>query len=305
MGLWQKFKQGLQKTSDRLEVAFRFTKLDDESLENLEESLILSDMGAAVSADLVAQMARQKPQSVEQAKQILETHLNELMNVGDGAFKIDATQKPFVILMVGVNGTGKTTTIGKLAAQMKAQGLQVSMAAADTFRMAAAEQLQEWARRVGCNCYTSKMGADPAGTAYDAYNHAIKNKDDVLFIDTAGRLQNKKELMAELQKIVRVIQKINPSAPHTTLLTLDATVGQNAISQVDAFSQITPLTGLIMSKLDGTAKGGILVALTQKFKLPVFYIGVGEKIDDLLTFDKSKYIKSLLGMEECADYNDS
>ena len=297
MGLWQKFKQGLQKTSDKLETVFRFTKLDDDALENLEEGLILSDMGAAVSADLVSKMARQKPQSVEEAKQILKTELDAIMSQADKKFEIDKTQKPFVILMVGVNGTGKTTTIGKLASQMKAQGLQVSMAAADTFRMAAVEQLQEWGKRVGCNVYFSKMGADPAGTAYDAYNHAIKNKDDVLFIDTAGRLQNKKELMAELQKIVRVIQKINPDAPHATLLTLDATVGQNAVSQVEAFGQITPLTGLIMSKLDGTAKGGILVALVSQFKLPIFYVGVGEKTDDLLTFDKSEYIKSLLGIE--------
>ena len=297
MGLWQKFKQGLQKTSDKLETVFRFTKLDDDALENLEEGLILSDMGAAVSADLVSKMARQKPQSVEEAKQILKTELDAIMSQADKKFERDKTQKPFVILMVGVNGTGKTTTIGKLASQMKAQGLQVSMAAADTFRMAAVEQLQEWGKRVGCNVYFSKMGADPAGTAYDAYNHAIKNKDDVLFIDTAGRLQNKKELMAELQKIVRVIQKINPNAPHATLLTLDATVGQNAVSQVEAFGQITPLTGLIMSKLDGTAKGGILVALVSQFKLPIFYVGVGEKTDDLLTFDKSEYIKSLLGIE--------
>lgn len=298
MGLWQKFKQGLQKTSDKLDVVFRFTKLDDDALETLEEGLILSDMGAAVSADLVSKMARQKPQSVEEAKQILKKELNAIMSRTDNYFKIDETQKPFVILMVGVNGTGKTTTIGKLASQMKAKGLQVSMAAADTFRMAAVEQLQEWGKRVGCNVYSSKMGADPAGTAYDAYNHAIKNKDDVLFIDTAGRLQNKKELMAELQKITKVIQKINPTAPHATLLTLDATVGQNAISQVEAFGQITPLSGLIMSKLDGTAKGGILVALVNQFKLPIFYVGVGEKIDDLLTFDKSEYIDSLLGIKD-------
>jgi fused signal recognition particle receptor len=211
---------------------------------------------------------------------------------------IDVSEKPFVVLMVGVNGTGKTTSIGKLAAQLKEKGLKVSMAAADTFRMAAVEQLQEWGKRVGCNVYTSAMGADPAGTAYDAYNAAIKNKDDVLFIDTAGRLQNKKELMDELQKIVRVIKKINPTAPHATLLSLDATVGQNAISQVEAFSQIIPLSGLIMTKLDGTAKGGILVALAEKFHLPVYYIGVGEKIDDLLTFNRSEYIKSLLGMED-------
>ena len=301
MGLWQKFKQGLQKTSDKLETAFRFTKLDDDTLEQLEDGLILSDMGAEVSRSLVAKMAKQKPQSVEQAKFLLEKELNLIMADSQKELYIDKSKKPFVILMVGVNGTGKTTSIGKLASQFKEKGLQVSMAAADTFRMAAVEQLQEWGKRVGCHVYTSSMGADPAGTAYDAYNHAIKNKDDVLFIDTAGRLQNKKELMAELQKIVRVIKKINPDAPHATLLSLDATVGQNAISQVEAFSEIIPLTGLIMTKLDGSAKGGILVALAQKFHLPVFYVGVGEKIEDLLTFNQAEYIKSLLGIEECAD----
>ncbi len=301
MGLWQQFKQGLQKTSNKLDTVFRFTKLDNQALEELEEGLILSDMGASVSAELVAQMARQKPQSVEEAKQFLRTRLNEIMAGADKAFEIDTTQKPFVILMAGVNGTGKTTSIGKMAAQMKAKGLKVAMAAADTFRMAAIEQLQEWARRVDCPFYAAKMGADPAGVAYEAYNKAIKNKDDVLLIDTAGRLQNKKELMAELQKIVRVIKKINPNAPQMTLLTLDATVGQNAISQVRAFQEMTPLSGLIMSKLDGTAKGGILVALAKEFKLPVFYVGVGEKIEDLLTFDKSKYVDGLLGIEECTD----
>ena len=298
MGLWQKFKQGLQKTSDKLDLAFRFTKLDDETLELLEESLILSDMGAVVSTQLVAKMEKQKPQTVEEAKSVLEKELTLIMADSQKELYIDSSKKPFVILMVGVNGTGKTTTIGKLASQLKEKGLQVSMAAADTFRMAAVEQLQEWGKKVGCNVYTSAMGADPAGTAYDAYNRAIKNKDDVLFIDTAGRLQNKKELMDELQKIVRVIKKINPDAPHATVLSLDATVGQNAISQVEAFCEITPLTGLIMTKLDGTAKGGILVALAEKFHLPVFYIGVGEKIDDLLTFNRTEYIKSLLGIDK-------
>lgn len=298
MGLWQKFKLGLQKTSDKLEVAFRFTKLDEETLEQLEESLILSDMGAVVSSQLVSQIAKQKPQTVEEAKLLLEKELNLIMADSQQEFYIDISKKPFVILMVGVNGTGKTTTIGKLASQLKSRGLQVSMAAADTFRMAAVEQLQEWGKKVGCTVYASSIGADPAGTAYDAYNQAIKNKDDVLFIDTAGRLQNKKELMAELQKIVRVLKKINSDAPHATLLSLDATVGQNAISQVEAFSDIVPLSGLVMTKLDGTAKGGILVALAEKFHLPVFYVGVGEKIDDLLAFNQSEYIKSLLGIDE-------
>ena len=298
MGLWEKFKSGLKKTSDKLEVALRFSKLDDNALQELEDALILTDMGAGLSAELVSSMARQKPQTDIEAKQILSSKLKEVLSCCSKTLQIQSDNGPFVILMVGVNGTGKTTTIGKLAGQYQAQGYKVSMAAADTFRMAAIEQLQEWGKKINCPVYTSHIGADPAGTAYDAYAQAIKNKDDILFIDTAGRLQNKKELMAELEKIVRVIKKINPNAPHATLLTLDATTGQNAISQVEAFQEITSVNGLIMTKLDGTAKGGILVALAKKFELPVYYIGVGEKTDDLLTFDIDSYIKGLLGQTE-------
>ncbi len=298
MGLWEKFKVGLKKTSDKLDEAFRFSKLDNQALESLEEALILSDMGAVVSAELMGKLNQKKPQSVEEAKAILLQDICNILQPCSKQFVIDATQKPFVILMAGVNGTGKTTTIGKLAAQYQKQGFQVSMAAADTFRMAAIEQLMAWGKKNNCSVYTSHMGADPAGTAYDAYMQAIKNKDDILLIDTAGRLQNKKELMAELQKIIRVIKKINPDAPHATLLTLDATTGQNAISQVAAFQEMVQVNGLIMSKLDGTAKGGILVALAKQFGLPIYFTGVGEKIDDLLTFDSVDYTKSLLGLNE-------
>lgn len=297
MGLWQKFKAGLTKTSNKLDAAFGFTRLDDEALETIEEGLILTDMGAKTSAELVALVARKKPQTTEQAKQIIFDMLMQKMAPSAKDFQIDTTQKPYVILMAGVNGAGKTTTIGKLAEKLKAQGLKVSFAAADTFRMAAIEQLQEWGKRTGSMVYTSHIGADSAGTAYDAYNQAIKNKDDVLFIDTAGRLQNKKELMAELEKMVRVIKKINPEAPHMTLLTLDATVGQNAISQAQAFTSSLPINGLVITKLDGTAKGGILVALTEQFKLPIYFAGVGETTQDLLAFDTQDYVKSLLGME--------
>ena len=297
MGLWEKFKSGLKKTSSKLETALRFTKLDDAALQDLEDALVLTDMGAVQSAELTSLMAKQKPQSVEEAKQILADKMKEILSPCMRPLKIERDNGPFVILMVGVNGTGKTTTIGKLASQYQQQGFKVSMAGADTFRMAAIEQLQEWAKRINCPVYTSHIGADPAGTAYDAYMQAIKNKDDILFIDTAGRLQNKKELMAELEKIVRVIKKINPNAPHATLLTLDATTGQNAILQVEAFQEITAVNGLIMTKLDGTAKGGILIALAKQFKLPVYFVGVGEKTDDLLTFDVDNYVKGLLGFD--------
>lgn len=297
MGIWEKFKSGLKKTSSRLEVALRFAKLDEDALQELEDALILTDMGAAQSAELVALMAKQKPQTQEEAKQILSAQLKQILLPCAKTFEVRADEGPFVVLMVGVNGTGKTTTIGKLASQYQQQGFQVSMAAADTFRMAAIEQLQAWGQKINCHVYTSHIGADPAGTAYDAYSQAIKNKDDILFIDTAGRLQNKKELMAELEKIVRVIKKINPNAPHATLLTLDATTGQNALSQVEAFRDMTAVNGLIMTKLDGTAKGGILVALAKQFELPVYFVGVGEKTDDLLTFDVDNYVKGLLGFD--------
>ena len=297
MGLWEKFKSGLKKTSSKIETALRFTKLDDDALQELEDALILTDMGVAQSSELIADMARQKPQSQEEARQLLFNQIKQILLPCAKTFEVRSDNGPFVVLMVGVNGTGKTTTIGKLASQYQQKGFKVAMAAADTFRMAAIEQLQEWGKRIDCPVYTSHIGADPAGTAYDAYMQAIKNKDDILFIDTAGRLQNKKELMAELEKIVRVIEKSNPSAPHATLLSLDATVGQNAISQVEAFREIVSVNGLIMTKLDGTAKGGILVALAKQFSLPIYFVGVGEKTDDLLTFDADNYTKGLLGFD--------
>jgi fused signal recognition particle receptor len=266
-------------------------------LQELEDALILTDMGVAQSSELIADMARQKPQTQEEARQLLFNQIKQILLPCAKTFEVRSDNGPFVVLMVGVNGTGKTTTIGKLASQYQQKGFKVAMAAADTFRMAAIEQLQEWGKRIDCPVYTSHIGADPAGTAYDAYMQAIKNKDDILFIDTAGRLQNKKELMAELEKIVRVIKKINPSAPHATLLSLDATVGQNAISQVEAFREIVSVNGLIMTKLDGTAKGGILVALAKQFSLPIYFVGVGEKTDDLLTFDADNYTKGLLGFD--------
>jgi fused signal recognition particle receptor len=213
------------------------------------------------------------------------------------ALTIDRTKKPFVILMVGVNGAGKTTTIGKLSQKFRQQGLTVMLAAGDTFRAAAIEQLKIWGERVGAPVLARGQGADAAGLAYDALQEAKANGTDVLLIDTAGRLQNKVGLMAELEKIVRVVKKFDPSAPHATLLVLDATVGQNAMSQVELFQKAAGVTGLVMTKLDGTARGGILVALAEKFRLPVHFIGVGEGVEDLEPFTARDFAKAIAGLE--------
>jgi len=297
MSWLQKLREGLKKTSSKIELALRVSKLDGDALDAIEESFILADMGVETSTRLTQKMATQKPQSREEALDILRKELFHLMTGTEQMLSI-SSHKPFIILMLGVNGAGKTTTIGKMAEKFKASGYKVSFGAVDTFRMAAIEQLKEWGQKTNCPVYAGKMGDDPAGVAYDAVQKAMQNKDDVLFLDTAGRLQNKKELLDEIQKIVRVIRKIDPTAPHATLLTLDATVGQNAFSQVENFKQCTDLSGLIMTKLDGTAKGGILVALTEKFHLPIYYIGVGEKAEDLQPFTAKEYIDSLLGTEQ-------
>jgi fused signal recognition particle receptor len=210
---------------------------------------------------------------------------------------VDRSQKPFVILMIGVNGAGKTTTIGKLAQKFRAQGLSVMLAAGDTFRAAAIEQLKVWGDRVGAPVIAREQGADAAGLAFDALREAKERGTDVIMIDTAGRLQNKAGLMSELEKIVRVMKKFDPTAPHATLLVLDATVGQNALSQVELFQKAAGVTGLVMTKLDGTARGGILVALAEKFRLPVHFIGVGERVEDLEPFDARDFARALAGLD--------
>jgi len=210
---------------------------------------------------------------------------------------IDREKKPFILLMVGVNGAGKTTTIGKLASKFSSEGLKITLAAGDTFRAAAIEQLQVWGQRVGAPVITRPQGVDAAGLVFDALEEASKNNSDVLMIDTAGRLQNRTELMAELEKVIRVIKKKDASAPHAVLLVLDATVGQNALSQVEIFGKIAGVTGLIMTKLDGTARGGILVALAEKFGLPIHFIGVGEGIDDLEPFNAAEFGRAIAGLE--------
>jgi fused signal recognition particle receptor len=214
--------------------------------------------------------------------------------------KVDPAQKPFVMLMVGVNGSGKTTTIGKLSSKFRAEGKTVMMAAGDTFRAAAIEQLTIWGQRTGAQVVAREQGGDAAGLAFDALKQAKEQNVDVLMIDTAGRLQNRTELMAELEKVVRVIKKLDETAPHAVLLVLDATVGQNALSQVEIFGKTAGVTGLVMTKLDGTARGGILVAISEKFKMPIHFVGVGEGVDDLEPFTASDFSRAIAGLEKVA-----
>ena len=273
--------------------------LDDEMLEQLEELLITADMGVDTALRVTANMAEGrmgKKLSVEEIKTLLSQEVTRIM---DGVAKPMPlySHKPQVVLVVGVNGSGKTTTIGKLASQFKAAGKSVVIAAGDTFRAAAVEQLQVWGDRAGVPVLTAPEGTDPASLAFDAMDQAQKDGADLLMIDTAGRLQNRSDLMEELSKIVRVIRKKDPDAPHNTLLVLDATTGQNALSQVKTFQELADVSGLVMTKLDGTAKGGVLVALADKFGLPIHAIGVGEQIDDLAPFDPEDFAKALVGLE--------
>lgn len=304
-GWFERIKQGLSRTAAPLVSGIggllTKKKLDRETLNDIEDLLIMADVGTKTAAALTAELAKEKFDKEVDSEEIrsffadriaakLEPYAREL--------KIDSDKKPFVILMAGVNGAGKTTTIGKLAHQYKKRGLKVRFAAADTFRAAAVEQLKVWGERTGCPVVSRPTGADAAGLVFDALAEARKNNDDVLFIDTAGRLQNKSELMEELQKIIRIIKKQIPDVPHACLQVLDATVGQNAHSQVKIFSEMIPVTGLILTKLDGTAKGGVTIALTDEFKLPVHLIGVGEQITDLQPFKAQDYARSLMGLAQ-------
>jgi fused signal recognition particle receptor len=272
--------------------------LDDDMLEQLEELLIAADMGVDTALRVTSSMAEGrmgKKLSVVEIKQLLADEVTRIMDPVARPLPIYA-KKPQVVLVVGVNGSGKTTTIGKLASQFKAAGKSVVIAAGDTFRAAAVEQLQVWGQRAGVPVLTAPEGSDPASLAFDAMTKAHEDGADLLMIDTAGRLQNRQDLMEELSKIVRVIRKKDPDAPHNTLLVLDATTGQNAIMQVDAFQKLADVSGLVMTKLDGTAKGGVLVALADKFGLPIHAIGVGEQIDDLAPFDPEDFAKALVGL---------
>ncbi len=294
MSWFSKLKKGLSKTAS----LFSFQKVDADSLEQMEESLLRADVGYQTTDEIMTAVKRQKPKDGEELRQIMKDVLLSKMVPVSKPLKIDISHKPFVILMIGVNGAGKTTTIGKLGQFYKEQGKQVSFVAGDTFRAGATEQLYRWGEKLNCIVHTAKAGVDAAGLVFDSLKKSRENGDDILFIDTAGRLQNRSDLMEELKKITRVIQKQDPTAPHATLLVLDATVGQNALSQVKTFQEMVGVSGLIMTKLDGTAKGGILVALAEQFKLPVHALGVGEKSDDLQAFTAEEYVVSLIGAKE-------
>lgn len=271
--------------------------LDDDMLEQLEELLISSDMGVDTALRVSANMAEGRmgrKLSTDEIKTLLAAEITRIMEPVAKPLPI-YPKKPQVVLVVGVNGSGKTTTIGKLASQFKASGKNVVIAAGDTFRAAAVEQLQVWGTRAGVPVLTAPEGSDPASLAFDAMTKAEEDGADLLMIDTAGRLQNRADLMEELSKIVRVIRKKDPSAPHNTLLVLDATTGQNALNQVETFQKLADVSGLVMTKLDGTAKGGVLVALADKFGLPIHAIGVGEQIDDLDAFDPEDFANALTG----------
>lgn len=273
--------------------------LDDAMLESLEELLIQADMGVDTAVRVTANIAEGRfgrKISTSELRGALAAEVARIMGPVARPMPLYPT-KPQVVLVVGVNGSGKTTTIGKLASQFKAAGKSVVIAAGDTFRAAAVEQLQIWGSRAGVPVLTAPEGSDPASLAFDALTKARADGADLLMIDTAGRLQNRQDLMEELAKIVRVIRKVDPTAPHNTLLVLDATTGQNAVAQVDIFRKIADVSGLVMTKLDGTAKGGVLVALADKFGLPIHAIGVGEQIDDLAPFDPEEFARALVGAE--------
>ncbi|HNS85768.1 MAG TPA: signal recognition particle-docking protein FtsY [Parvularculaceae bacterium] len=307
-GFFARLAGGLSRSSQRLSdsVSAIVTKrrLDDETLDELEEVLIAGDLGVAAAGRVREALARDrfnKEASDEEVRDALAGVVADSLKDREVPLLIDPAHRPHVILMVGVNGAGKTTTIGKLAQKFRRDGRKVMLAAGDTFRAAAVEQLRVWGERTGAETIAKETGADAAGLAYEALERAKREKVDVLMIDTAGRLQNKKELMDELAKIVRVLKKLDPEAPHATLLVLDATVGQNAISQADAFRSIAGVTGIVMTKLDGTARGGVLVALAEKHALPIHFIGVGESADDLQPFSAAAFARALAGLSSLGE----
>ena len=299
----QRLKSGLARSSGALSegIAAIFTrrKLDAAAIAELEDMLVRSDLGTDTAERIVATLRASrydKEITDEEVKQVLATEIGKTLSAVAQPFIVDSSLKPHVVLVVGVNGTGKTTTIGKLAAKLRDEGKTVVLAAGDTFRAAAIEQLKIWGTRTGATVIAGEQGADAAGLAFDALKAAKDTGADVLVIDTAGRLQNKDALMAELEKVIRVIQKLDPTAPHSVLLTLDATTGQNALQQVEIFGRRAGVTGLVMTKLDGTARGGILVAIAAKYGLPVHFIGVGEGVGDLEPFAADDFVSALVGL---------
>ncbi len=276
------------------------SKVDDNTLDNIEEALIASDIGVETTLKIIARLeervARDKFMNISELNSILRSEIEGLLNIDESYTEqepFDFSKKPYVIMVVGVNGVGKTTTIGKLAAKLKASGKTVVLGAADTFRAAAVEQLTIWSERAGVPIVKQKMGADPASVAYDTVSNAVAIGADVVLIDTAGRLHNKVNLMNELTKIRNVMRKVIPDAPHEVLLVLDGSTGQNAFLQAKEFTKATDVTALAVTKLDGTAKGGVVIGISDQFKIPVKFIGVGEKIEDLQIFNKKEFVESL------------
>ncbi|HEX4407928.1 MAG TPA: signal recognition particle-docking protein FtsY [Xanthobacteraceae bacterium] len=300
---WRRMSGGLKRSSSALSaitdiVSKRF--LDEAMLEEIHDGLVRADLGIDVAGRITQTLSESRQRAgitPDEVKAVVATEVEKALTEVAQPLAVDATKKPFVILVAGVNGSGKTTTIGKLAAQFRAQGNSVLLAAGDTFRAAAIDQLKIWSERTGSAFLARSAGSDPAGLAFDAIAAAKERGTDIVLIDTAGRLQNRTELMEELQKIVRVIKKVDASAPHAVLLVLDATVGQNALSQVEIFQKVVGVTGLVMTKLDGTARGGILVAIAARFKLPVHFIGVGEGVDDLSPFSAHEFARAIAGLD--------
>lgn len=303
-GTWlSRLRAGLARSSSHLVggigAALTRRRLDEDALQDLEDALIAADIGVETASALVAHLRETRfghDATGGEVREALAAEIETILAPAARPLAVDPAKKPFVVLVVGVNGAGKTTTIGKIAKAFKEQGLRVAMAAGDTFRAAAVEQLMTWGKRIDCPVMARETGADAAGVAFDALKLAIAGRFDVLLIDTAGRLHNRGELMAELEKISRVLKKLVPDAPHSTLLVLDATTGQNAHSQVEIFGRMVHVDGLAMTKLDGTARGGVVVSLVGKFGLPVHYVGVGEGADDLRPFSARDFARGLLDL---------
>jgi fused signal recognition particle receptor len=301
---WQRLTGGLRRSSSALGGAISDLltkrKLDADTVVGIEDALIRADLGVETAARIAAALNQGRYDSAvspDDVKGVVAAEIEKALAPVALPLVIDPATKPFVILVAGVNGSGKTTTIGKLAARYRGEGRSVMLAAADTFRAAAIDQLKIWAERTRADFFAREAGADAAGLVFDAVVAAKQGGADILLVDTAGRLHNRTELMNELEKIVRVIKKVEPSAPHAVLLVLDATVGQNALSQVDLFRKAVGVTGIAMTKLDGTARGGILVAIAEKFKVPVHFIGVGESVDDLAPFSAGDFARAIVGLD--------
>ncbi len=300
---FKKLGLGLKKTSQNISrgISDIFTRenLSDDIITDLEELLYTADVGVKASSEIIGKfMTRRfdKGSDIARIKDELCHDISAILQKSEQEFIIDNTRKPFVILMVGVNGAGKTTTIGKLGKKFSQEGYRVSFIAGDTFRAAAVEQLKVWGERNKIRVYTGAPGCDSAGLCYDGLKEAEKKGDDIVFIDTAGRLQNKKGLMDELQKIIRVVKKVMPDAPHKTLISIDATTGQNGLDQVKTFKELADINGIVVTKLDGSSKGGILIAIAAETGLPVYFIGVGEQADDMDKFKAEEFARSLLGI---------